>query len=173
VPAFPPHGVFVSYRREDAGPYARLLQFKLGERIPKVPVFMDLDSIEAGADFAEAIKRGVESCAVLVALIGPKWLTITDEDGRRRLDDPDDYVRYEIRTALERGLWVIPVLVDGARMPRQQQLPDDLERLARLNALEMSWARLDYDASRLMDAIQRVLESGNDGPVELGQSGHD
>jgi hypothetical protein len=75
-------------------------------------------------------------------------------------------VRYEIRTALERDVRVIPVLVDGARVPKQQQLPDDLQRLARLNALEMSWARLDYDAFRLMDAIQRVLESGNAGPEE-------
>jgi TIR domain len=158
VAAFPPRGVFVNYRREDAGPYARLVQVKLDQRFPNVPVFMDLDSIEAGADFAEAIKSGVDSCAVLVALIGPKWLTVTDEDARRRLDDPDDYVRYEIRTALEQGVRVIPVLVDGARAPKPQQLPDDLQRLARLNALEMSWARLDYDATRLTDAIQRVLD---------------
>lgn len=166
MPAFPPHGVFVNYRREDTGPYARLVQIKLGERFPNAPVFVDLDSIEAGADFAEAIKSGVDSCAVLIALVGAKWLTITNEDGRRRLDDPDDYVRYEIRTALERGVRVIPVLADGAKAPRQQQLPDDLQRLARLNALEMSYARLDYDATRLMDAIQRVLEAGNDCPVK-------
>jgi TIR domain len=159
VPVFPPHGVFVNYRREDTGPYACLLQFKLRERFPNMPVFMDLDSIEAGVDFAEAIKSGVEACAVLVALIGAKWLTITDEDGRRRLDDPDDYVRYEIRTALERCVRVIPVLVDEAKAPRHQQLPEDLQRLARLNALEMSYARLDYDATRLTDAIQRVLEA--------------
>jgi hypothetical protein len=69
-------------------------------------------------------------------------------------------VRYEIRTGLERGVRVIPVLVDAARAPKQQQLPGDLWRLARLNALEMSWARLDYDATRLMDAIHRVLETG-------------
>lgn len=157
VPAFPPHGVFVNYRREDTGPYARLVQIKLGERFPNVPVFIDLDSIEAGADFADAIKSGVDSCVVLIALIGAKWLTITDEDGRRRLDDPDDYVRYEIRTALERGVRVVPVLADGAKAPRQQQLPADLQRLARLNALEMSYDRLDYDATRLMDVIQKVL----------------
>lgn len=156
---FPPHGVFINYRREDTGPYALLLQFKLGERFPNAPVFMDLDSIEAGVDFAEAIKSGVEACVVLVALIGAKWLTVTDEDGRRRLDDPDDYVRYEVRTALERCVRVIPVLVDGARAPKQQQLPEDLQKLARLNALEMSYDRLDYDAIRLMDAIQRVLEA--------------
>lgn len=161
MPAFPPNGVFVNYRREDAGAYARLLQLKLGECLPGVPVFMDLDSIEAGVDFAEAIKEGVDSCAVLVALIGAKWLTVTDEDGRRRLDDPEDYVRYEIRAALERDVRVIPVLVEGARAPRQQQLPEDLRTLARLNALEMSYARFDYDAGRLIDAIRRVLESAS------------
>lgn len=156
--SFPPHGVFVSYRHEDAGPYARLLQGKLRERFPDVPVFMDVDSIEAGVDFVDAIKSGVNSCVVLVALIGAKWLTVTDEDGCRRLDDPDDYVRYEIRTALEREARVIPVLVDGVKAPRQHELPADLQRLGRLNALEMSYARFNYDVDRLMDAIQRVLE---------------
>jgi tetratricopeptide (TPR) repeat protein len=169
VPAFPPHGVFVSYRREDTGPYARLLQLKLGERFPDVPVFMDLDSIEGGADFAEAIKSGLNSCAVLVALIGARWLTVADEDGRRRLDDPEDYVRYEIRSALKRGVRVIPVLVDGAKAPRQQQLPDDLQKLARLNALEMSYARLDHDAARLADVIHRVLEAAVGGLAEQGR----
>jgi hypothetical protein len=159
VSAFPPYGAFISYRRDDTGPYARLLQLKLDRRFPSMPVFMDLDSIEAGVDFAEAIKSGVDSCIVLIALIGTKWLTITDEDGRRRLDDPDDYVRYEIRTALERGVRVIPALVDGVKAPRQHELPDDLHRLARLNALEISYTRFDYDATRLMDVIQRVLAS--------------
>jgi hypothetical protein len=163
VSVFPPRGVFLNYRREDAGAHARLLQLKLAQRFPGVPVFMDLDSIEAGADFAEAIRSGVGSCAVLVAVIGAKWLTIADDEGGRRLDDPDDYVRYEIRAALERGVAVIPVLVDDARAPRRQQLPDDLHRLARLNALEVSLTRLDYDAARLMDAIGRALPGEADG----------
>ena len=159
MPAFPQQGLFISYRREDTGPYTRLLQHKLKERFPGIPVFMDLDSIEAGADFRDAINAGVHSCAVLVALIGSNWLTATDEDGRRRLDDPDDYVRSEISTALKLGVRVIPVLVDGANAPKRQQLPDDLQRLERLNALEMCYSRFDYDADRLMDAIQRVLEA--------------
>jgi len=168
VPAFPPHGVFVSYRREDTGPYARLLQLKLGESFPDVPVFMDLDSIEGGVDFGEAIKSGLNSCAVLVALIGARWLTAAGEDGGRRLDDPGDYVRYEIRTALRRGVRVIPVLVDGAKAPQPKQLPGDLQKLARLNALEMSYARLDYDAARLADVIHRVLDAAAGGPAEEG-----
>ena len=94
-------GIFLSYRREDAAPYARLLQFQLSERFPDARVFMDLDSIEPGLDFAEVIREAVDSCAVLVALIGRQWATLADEQGRRRLDDPDDYVRFEVQTALE------------------------------------------------------------------------
>jgi TIR domain len=156
--AFPSsHGVFISYRREDAGPYARLLREHLSNRFPGVLVFMDLDFIEAGVDFAEAIKSALDSCVVLIALIGPKWLSATDEENCRRLDNPDDYVRFEIRTALERGVRVIPVLVDGSLVPRQRQLPADLQKLARLNALAMSYDRFEYDENRLTAVIQRVL----------------
>lgn len=163
MPAFPSQGVFISYRREDTGPYARLLKIKLSERFPDTQVFMDLDSIEAGLDFAEVIESAVHSCAVLVALIGRDWLTLTDEDGHRRLDNPDDYVRFEIRTALGRRVRVIPVLVDGAKAPRQHQLSADLCKLARLNALEMSYGRYEYDETRLIAVIQRVLAPGTGG----------
>lgn len=151
--------IFLSYRREDAAPYARLLQVQLTERIPDARVFMDLDSIDAGLDFAEVIREAVDSCAVLVALIGRQWATLADEEGRRRLDNSDDYVRFEIQTALERGVRVIPVLVDGAKPLRQEQLPSGLQKLARLNALELSYGRYRYDADRLVDLIQQVLAS--------------
>ena len=109
-----------------------------------------MDSIEPGLDFAEVIREAVDSCAVLVALIGRQWATLADEEGRRRLDNPDDYVRFEVQTALERGVRVIPVLVDGARPLRQEQLPAELQKLARLNALELSYGRYEYDADRLV-----------------------
>ena len=157
MPSLSSRGIFLSYRREDAAPYARLLQSQLSERIPDARVFMDVDSIEPGRDFAEVTREAVDSCAVLVALIGRQWATIADEEGRRRLDAPDDYVRFEVQTALERGVRVIPVLVDDARPPRQQQLPAELQKLARLNALELSYGRYQYDADRLVDLIQRVL----------------
>ena len=153
----PARGVFIGYRRCDAGPYARLLQVRLGQHLPGTPVFMDLDSIEAGTDFAEAIKAALESCRVLIALIGPKWLTVSDAEGRPRLDDPDDCVRFEIRTALEHRARVIPVLVDGVTMPHRRQLPDDLAKLARLNALQMSYDRYEYDESRLISITQKTL----------------
>lgn len=164
------HGVFINYRREDAGPYARLMKVRLGQRFPDTPVFMDLDSIEAGVDFAEAIESAVRSCAVLIALIGRRWLTIADDEGRRRLDNPDDYVRFEIQAALERRVRVIPVLVDGARALRQQQLPPDLSKLARLNALEMSYGRFEYDETRLLAAIEKVLASEIRGHADLPDS---
>jgi hypothetical protein len=158
VPDRPRRGIFISYRHADALPHARLLQVNLRERFPGTPVFMDLDSIEAGLDFAKVISDAVNSCDVMVALIGPNWAALSDQEGRRRLDDPDDYVRFEIRTALKRGVRVIPVLVEGAKPPRPQELPSDLRRLARLNALEMSCDhRYQYDADRLMSIIDRAL----------------
>lgn len=154
-------GVFISYRREDTGPYARLLKEHVCSRFPDAPVFMDLDSIEAGLDFAEAIESALRSSVVLIVLIGREWLTIADDNDRRRLDNPDDYVRFEIRTALRRCVRVVPVLVDGVKAPQRQQLPADLDKLARLNALEMSYSRFEYDEGRLMAVIQRVLASSS------------
>jgi len=159
VPGLSSQGIFLSYRRADTAAYARLLQRDLTEHFPESRVFMDLDSIEAGVDFADAIRDAVDSCAVLVALIGRQWATLADDQGRRRLDSPDDYVRFEVETALDRGVRVIPVLVDGANPPRQQDLPSELQELARLNAFELSYGRYDSDSARLLDIIQRVLEA--------------
>ena len=150
-------GIFISYRREDAAPYARSLQLQLSQRIPDAPIFIDLDSIEPGLDFAEVIEDALNSSAVMVALIGQHWATLTDESGARRLDNPGDYVRFEIKTALRRGVRVIPVLIDGAKPPRQQDLPADLHKLARLNALELSYDRYQYDSGRLLGLIQQRL----------------
>src|SRR5215470_9032455 len=163
VTGFSSGGIFLSYRREDAAPYARLLKYQLSERFPTAQVFMDLDSIEAGLYFAEVIIEAVDSCTVLVALIGRQWVTLADKEARRRIDDPDDLVRFEVQVALERGVRVIPVLVDGAEPLRRQQLPAELHKLARLNALELSYSRYQYDADRLLDLIQRVLAKGPGG----------
>jgi hypothetical protein len=135
--------------------------------------------LRRGWDFAEVITEAVDSSAVLVALIGRQWATLADEQGQRRLDDPDDLVRFEVQMALEQGVRVIPVLVDGARPLRQQQLPPELSKLARLNALEVSYGRYDYDAGRLLDLIERVLAAapGGGGPKRDGTrepwNGHD
>jgi hypothetical protein len=123
---------------------------------------MDLDSIEPGLDFAEVIEEALNTSAVLVALIGRQWAVLTDEGGDRRLDNPDDYVRFEVKTALAQGVRVIPVLIDGARPLRQQELPADLHKLARLNAHKLSYDRYQDDADRLLDLIQRVLAALSD-----------
>ena len=158
LPESPRPGIFISYRHADALPHARLLQVNLRERFADRPVFMDLDSIEAGLDFEEVISDAINACGVMVVLIGPQWTTVAAEQGRRRLHEPDDYVRFEVRTALRRGVRVIPVLVEGARPPRQQELPPDLRTLARLNAFEMSCDhRYQFDADRLMGVIDRAL----------------
>ena len=89
-------------------------------------IFKDANSIRPGDDFVEKINAAVGACVVLLAVIGKRWLTVTGEDGRRRLDDPGDFVRLEIETALTRRVRVIPVLVDGAQMPRAAELPSSL-----------------------------------------------
>jgi TIR domain/Domain of unknown function (DUF4062) len=151
------HAVFLSYRNEDAAPYARLLQLQLRERLPKAQIFMDLDSTEPGLDRAEVIAEAVDASAVLVALIGRQWVTLGDEEGHKRLDDPDDSIRIEVQTALERRVRLIPVLVDGARPVRRNQLPSELQKLARLGSFELSQSRYQDDVGRLLDLIQRLL----------------
>ena len=103
------------------------------------------------------ITRAVGSCDVLLALIGEQWLTITDAHGRRRLDDPDDFVRLEIEAALTRNVRVIPILVDGARMPRADELPPSLVSLGRRQALELSPSRFEYDTGRLLKVLDTTL----------------
>ncbi len=116
---------------------------RLSERFGESNVFMDVDSIEPGIDFSQAIERAVQKCDVLLALIGRVWLSEIDEHGRRRLDDPDDLVVLEIKSALDRDIRVIPVLIDGAAAPRRDDLPEGLAPLARRNAI-----RLDHDTFR-------------------------
>src|SRR5687768_9962888 len=103
------------------------------ENFDRERVFKDVDSIEPGEDFVERITAAVASCDVLLALIGPQWLTITDENGQRRLDNPEDFVRLEIETALTRKIRVIPILVDEAGS-RANELPPTLAPLVRRNA---------------------------------------
>jgi TIR domain len=151
-------GVFVSYRREGGGDAAGRLADRLVDRFGAERVFMDVDAIEPGMDYVDAITRAVSACAVLVAVIGPGWLTAADKRGRR-LDDPDDWVRVEVRTALARGVRVIPALVGGAHMPAREDLPSDLAGLARRNALRIRHESFRVDAGQLVAVIERALTS--------------
>jgi len=139
TPPAPGH-IFISYRREETAYPAGWLYDRLVEHFGQGQIFKDVDSIALGDDFVEVITAAVARCDVLLALIGDRWLTITSEDGQRRLEDPGDFVRLEIEAALTRGIRVIPVLVDGARMPRAGDLPASLAKLVRRQALgPVSW----------------------------------
>jgi PQQ-dependent catabolism-associated CXXCW motif protein len=147
--------IFISYRRQDGPSYARELYRELSSHFPDSQIFWDI-KMEPGVDFEDEIERAVGSCDVLVAVLGPRWLDLTDERGQRRLDDPADFVRLEIATALDRNIRVIPVLVQGASMPAPESLPEPLQRLARRNALELSDKRWEYDVGELIASLERV-----------------
>jgi hypothetical protein len=149
--------IFISYRREDSGASAGRLHDRLREHFGRDNVFMDIDTIEPGLDFTEVIERTVASCDVLIALIGRQWLTSTDAAGQRRLDDPEDFVRREIATALRRDIRVIPVLIQDTAMPRAANLPDDLQPLTRRNALDLSDTHFHRDVDELIVVLDRVL----------------
>ena len=151
-------GVFISYRRQDSQSAAGRLADSLKEQLPEAAIFRDVDTIEAGVDFVNAINAALESCGVLLAVMGPRWISIQDDAGRRRLDDPNDYTRLELGTALGRAdVRVIPVLVDGASMPDAESLPADLKPLARRNAVELTDKRWDYDVAQLVATLRRAL----------------
>jgi len=149
--------IFISYRRDDCAGHAGRLYDRLCDRFGADRIFMDIDSIEPGEDFVEVIDKTVGSCNILLALIGQEWLTSAIE-GKRRLHNSDDFVRLEIATALRREIRVIPVLVQGASMPSIDELPDDLKRLVRRNALDVDDLHWHAGVSRLMSTIEKVIE---------------
>lgn len=148
-------GIFVSYRRSDSAGYTGRLMDDLKEQFPGSEIFRDIEAIEAGADFVQAIDRAVASCSVLLAVIGPRWLA-TDANGKSRLFAENDFVRLEIATALRRDVRVVPVLVEGAKMPDADQLPDDLKTLARRQAHELSDRRWDFDVDQLFAILAKI-----------------
>src|SRR5262249_30656140 len=154
--------IFMSYRREDTSYSAAWLFDRLASHFGGSHVFKDIDSIELSDDFVEVITAGVESCEVLLALIGRQWLIASGRDGQRRLDDPSDFVRIEIEAALARNVRVIPVLVEGARMPRADELPASLAKLARRQALQLSPSQFDFDAQRLLHVLDRAITRRKD-----------
>ena len=147
-------GVFISYRRRDSAPYARSLHERLLDEFRPERIFMDIAAIGPGDNFVRRIEQALEAVDAVLVLIGEKWLSVTDDGSRPRIDDPADMVHIEVATALGRGIRVFPVLVGGATMPAAQQLPGPLKALAQLNAVELSDTRWDYDVRRLIDAVK-------------------
>jgi hypothetical protein len=159
--------IFVSYRREDAAGFAGRLKDELKRRFGDVEVFRDVDDIASGEDFVERLDRALRDCRVLIAVIGQNWLAKKNAQGIARLHDADDFVRREISSALLGDVLVIPVLVNGARMPDEVDLPDDLKALARRQAHELADSRWDYDIGRLGDRIEETLGPAATVPPDL------
>jgi TIR domain len=146
--------IFISYRRDDSEDATGRLYDMLAARFGADQVFMDIDAIPLGLDFARVIRDAVAGCDVFVAVIGKQWLTVTDSNGVRRIDNPDDFVRLEVKEALERDLRLIPVLVQGAEVPAAESLPPDVAALSRRNGIALRGATWRAGAERLIAAIE-------------------
>ena len=147
-------GIFISYRRDDSAGHAGRIYDRLSDHFGLDQVFMDVDTIKPGQNFVDAVRQAVGNCDGLVAIIGREWLTISDATGAQRLDDPEDLVSLEIATALERGIRVIPVLVQGASMPNAADFPESLKALAHRNAQEVSDRSFRSDVQSLIEALE-------------------
>ena len=155
------NNIFVSYRRSDSSDVTGRIFDQLKARFGEERLFKDVDSIPLGRDFRTVISEMVGQCEILLAVIGKDWLKVTDDDGRRRIDNPNDYVHIEIATALNRGIPVIPVLVENTLMPRSADLPVPLRDLAFRNSTPVrSDPDFHHDIDRLCSQLEKYLPKG-------------
>ena len=150
--------IFISYRRDDAGEAAGRLSDNLVERFGRDNIFMDVDGIALGRDFRTVIEETLSQCGVMLAVMGKDWVQNKDAKGNRRLDQPTDFVRLEITTALKRDIPVIPVCVQGASVPSCDDLPDELKNFAFRNAFELTHARWSSDVQLLTERLRPLME---------------
>ncbi|MBI5247839.1 MAG: toll/interleukin-1 receptor domain-containing protein [Elusimicrobia bacterium] len=147
--------VFVSYRRQESQDVTGRICDRLQQALPKTDIFRDVDSIPMGQDFRKVLESAVAGCDVVLVVIGPAWTSAAVE-GRRRLEDPNDYVRIEVETALRRGIPVVPLLVANAGMPKENELPETLREFVFRNARSV---RPDPDFHGDMDRLVRELKT--------------
>jgi hypothetical protein len=147
--------IFISYRRSDSADISGRIYDRLIDKFGRGPIFKDVDSIPLGVDFKEYLDKKVSECNILLAVIGNHWLDASDASGKRRLEDSSDFVRIEIESALQRGIPVIPLLVHGIQIPREEQLPTSLRKLVYRNGIPI---RPDPDFHRDMDRLISALE---------------
>jgi hypothetical protein len=148
--------IFISYRREDSAGYAGRLRESLERRLGKGAVFRDVDALQPGQDFVDTIAIRLRDASACLVLIGREWLDAEDSSGRRRLEQENDYVRLEIATALgQPHMRVVPVLVEGTRMPATEELPETLQALARRQAVSLRDESWDEDVKRFVTALDR------------------
>jgi TIR domain len=151
-----PGGVFISYRREDSRGSAGRIYDRLVNRLGHNGVYFDVANNWPGKQWIEELSEKVRGCDALVAVIGRNWLLIVDDQNKRRLENPEDQVRIEVATALDRKIKVFPVLVDGASMPKREELPDPLKNLVDWQATPISDTRFEYDVKVLVDALASI-----------------
>ena len=153
------NSIFISYRRGTSSWVTRALHDVLCKHFGHEQVFMDVNDIDYGTDFAMKIEQEVGRCSVVLGVIDPGWISITDENGNRRIDNPDDYVRLEIGMGLKRRIAVVPILVDGATNPKKSELPEDLKALSTQNAIELRHSHFEADCNVLVESLKKTLES--------------
>lgn len=161
--------ILINYRRADSKGYAVAIYNSLVSNFGEDQIFMDIDAIEPGTDFVKVLEKAIQQCDVLIVIIGPQWLGIKDASGEKRLDNKSDFVRIEIKAALEREVTVLPVLVQGVKMPSAAKLPDDIRSLARRQAFVIS-DRFSTDVEQLVEVLNRILERARRERLKKGKA---
>lgn len=164
-----PPRIFISYRRSDAAGDAGRLADHIVRRFGAGRVFLDIDTIEPGTDFIRVLRESLQGTAIMLVVIGPNWTSLRGADGTRRLDDPNDFVRMEVEAVLARDIPVVPVLVQGAAMPRAADLPPSLAPLATRQAAAIDHAEFHDDAERLCERIAKVIDGADGGRTGLAR----
>jgi tetratricopeptide (TPR) repeat protein len=155
-----PAKIYICYRRDDSGDHVHGIAQYLEGEFGEGSVFVDVMGLHAGANFPEVLERTLSECKVMIVLIGPAWLDVIDDKGLRRLDDPDDWVRLEIRRALQRAIVVIPVNVGNANLPKRAALPEDIRPLLDRQAAVVTARNFRTDMAGLAADINSVLYHG-------------
>lgn len=157
--------IFISHRHSDTQSDCHRIKSDLQKIFGKDQVFLDIENLEPGIRFAEAIEKTLSQSKVVLVVIGPDWLNVSNEKGERRLLDPKDWVRREIAASLTSpGTRVIPVLVKNAEIPSEEDLPDDLKALTQLQVAEITTKRWDYDLGELVKVLEKLIPKKNPDP---------
>jgi hypothetical protein len=151
--------IFISYRRGDSEGWVARLADDLRKHFPSDEIFLDVASIDPGAEFPVVLDQALAAASAMLVVIGPRWLTATDRQGRRRLEQPGDFVRQEIAESLRRpGVRVFPLLVERAEMPSEEDLPEPLKPLTRRQAFELTSSHWSPDVERLVQSLRRAVQ---------------
>ena len=151
--------IFISYRRDDSAGHAGRVFDRLKTEFGHDNLFMDVDAIPLGVNFVKYLGEQVGKCDVLLAIIGPAWLTLKHDDGSRRLDNPNDLVRVEIAAALARDIPVIPILLEGTRVPKAEVLPKELQELSQRHGLDVRHASFHSDMDKLVRGLRAIASA--------------